>query len=122
LGGGPVSARAPAFLYEPATDGRQRTNRAAIGARIKATAAGPKPLTVHRHVTSGSSFGANTLEQTIGLGDASAAATVEVYWPTSKTTQTFHDVPAGRVIEITEFDDDYRIIALTKANSDSKAP
>src|SRR5205823_5044416 len=43
-----------------------KTNRAAIGARIKAVTAGPEPLTVYRHVGSGSSFGANPLEQTLG--------------------------------------------------------
>ena len=36
-----------------------KTNRAAIGARIKVVTAGEKPLTVHRLVSSGSSFGAN---------------------------------------------------------------
>ncbi|MDR3618265.1 MAG: CRTAC1 family protein, partial [Paludisphaera borealis] len=94
-----------------------KTNRAAIGARIKVTTAGPKPLTVHRHVTSGSSFGANTLEQTIGLADASSAAVIEVYWPTSRTTQVFKDVAAGQVIEITEFASDYRKIGVAKADA-----
>ncbi|MDG3004918.1 CRTAC1 family protein [Paludisphaera mucosa] len=87
-----------------------KTNRAAIGARIKVVSAGPKPQAVHRTVGSGSSFGANALEQTIGLADAEGAALIEVYWPTSKTTQTFRDVPAGRVIEITEFAADYRTL------------
>jgi hypothetical protein len=36
-----------------------QTNRAALGARIKVVTADREPLTVHRHVTSGSSFGAN---------------------------------------------------------------
>ncbi len=39
----------------------RKTNRAAIGARIKLFTAGKAPLTVHRHVSSGSSFGANAL-------------------------------------------------------------
>ena len=39
----------------------KKTNRAAIGARIKVVTAGEQPLTVHRHVSSGSSFGANPL-------------------------------------------------------------
>ncbi|MBC7855495.1 MAG: VCBS repeat-containing protein, partial [Pirellulaceae bacterium] len=45
----------------------EKTNRAAIGARIKVVTAGEDPLTVHRTVSSGSSFGANPLQQTIGL-------------------------------------------------------
>jgi hypothetical protein len=99
----------------------KKTNRAAIGARIKATTPGPEPTTIHRQVTSGSSFGANTLEQTIGLGDATSAATIEVYWPTSKTTQVFEDVAAGQVVEITEFASDYRKIGANRP-ADGKKP
>jgi FG-GAP-like repeat/ASPIC and UnbV len=98
----------------------KKTNRAAIGARIKVTTAGTKPLSIHRHVSSGSSFGANTLEQTIGLGDAARAA-VEVYWPTSKTTQMFNDVVAGQVIEITEFASDYRKVGVKRPDAAKKA-
>ena len=80
-----------------------KTNRAAIGARIKVTTAGDHPLTVYRTVSSGSSFGANPLEQTIGLGKADRIASLEVYWPTSKTSQSFRNVPANQFIEIAEF-------------------
>jgi hypothetical protein len=87
-----------------------KTNRAAIGARIQAVTAGDSPLTIHRHVSSGSSFGANPLEQTLGLGRADRVARLEVHWPTSGTTQVFLDVPADRAIEITEFSDRYRVL------------
>ena len=50
----------------------KKTNRAAIGARIKVVTSGEKPLTIHRHVSSGSSFGANPLQQTIGLAQVRA--------------------------------------------------
>jgi hypothetical protein len=86
----------------------KKTNRCAIGARIKAVTAGEKPLTVYRHVTSGSSFGANPLEQLVGLGKANRIALLEIYWPTSGTTQTFRDLPANQAIEVTEFASDYR--------------
>lgn len=86
-----------------------KTNRAAIGARITAITSGDSPLTVHRHVTSGSSFGANTLQQTLGLGKADHVASLEIYWPTSKTKQTFHNIPANQAIEITEFQTEYRV-------------
>jgi hypothetical protein len=88
----------------------KKTNRSAIGARIKAVTAGPDPRTIHRHVSSGSSFGANPLEQSIGLGKVDRVATLEIHWPTSGTTQTFRDIPGGQVIEITEFADGYRRI------------
>jgi hypothetical protein len=87
----------------------KKTNRSAIGARIKAvTAGGDEPLTVHRHVSSGSSFGGSPLQQTIGLGKAKTVATLEIYWPTSGKTQTFHDVAVNQAIEVTEFADSYR--------------
>jgi hypothetical protein len=88
----------------------QKTNRAAIGARIKAVTAGASPLTVHRHVSSGSSFGANPLQQTIGLGKADKVALLEITWPTSGTTQVFRDVAAGQTIEVTEFAETYRAL------------
>ena len=62
---------------------RHKTNRAAIGARIKLVTAGENPITIHRHVSSGSSFGANPLQQTIGLAKAQRVALLEVHWPTS---------------------------------------
>ncbi len=86
----------------------KKTNRAAIGARIKAVTAGPHPMAVHRVVTSGSSFGGNALEQTLGLARADRVATLEVHWPASGTTQVFHDVPADQLIEITELVEGYR--------------
>jgi hypothetical protein len=86
----------------------QKTNRAAIGARIKVVTAGQQPLTVHRHVSSGSSFGANPLQQTIGLGQAERVASLEIYWPTSGTTQVFHDVAVDQAIEATELSTEYR--------------
>ncbi len=97
----------------------KKTNRAAIGARIKVVTAGEKPLTIHRHVSSGSSFGANPLEQHIGLAKANRVALLEIYWPTSGTTQVFHDVAVNQGIEITEFATDYqkrswKAIALPK--------
>ena len=86
----------------------KKTNRAAIGARIKVVTDGPTPQTVHRHVSSGSSFGANPLQQTIGLGQATKVKTLEIHWPTSKTTQIFTDIAANQFLEITEFEKDYK--------------
>ncbi len=80
----------------------KKTNRAAIGARIKVVTAGEKPLTIHRHVSSGSSFGANPLQQTIGLAKAERVAVLEIHWPTSGTTQVFRDIAANQAIEVTE--------------------
>lgn len=81
------------------------TNRAAIGARIKVVTAGPEPRTVHRLVSSGSSFGGNPLEQTIGLGEAESVSLLEIHWPTSGATQVFRDLSADQVVTITESSD-----------------
>src|SRR5262249_38306727 len=86
----------------------KKSNRSAFGARIKVVTDGGAPLTVHRHVSSGSSFGGNPLEQHIGVGKAGKGATLEITWPASGTTQVFRDVPVNRAIEITEFANEYK--------------
>jgi ASPIC and UnbV/FG-GAP-like repeat len=90
----------------------KQTNRAAIGARIKVVTAGENPLTIHRHVSSGSSFGANPLEQTIGLGKATRVARLEIRWPVSRTTQVFHDIAADQAISINELAESYQVLHI----------
>jgi len=61
-----------------------RSNRAAIGARIKVSVSTPSgPRSIYKTVNSGGSFGSSTLRQEIGLGDATAITSVEVFWPAS---------------------------------------
>jgi hypothetical protein len=81
----------------------KRSNRSAIGARIRATVddAGQRRH-IYRHVNSGGSFGANPLRQTIGLGKAEKVEELQVYWPTSRTTQVFKNVPVNRRYRIAE--------------------
>lgn len=86
----------------------EKSNRAAIGARIKVVTAGEQPQTYYRHISSGSSFGANPLQQTIGLGKADRIELLEIHWPTSGTTQQFQDVAVNQAIAITEFAEDYQ--------------
>jgi hypothetical protein len=86
----------------------RKTNRAAIGARIKVVTAGPPSMTVRREVSSGSSFGANPLQQTIGLARSDRIALLEITWPTSGTTQVFRDIAADQSIEVTELAEGYR--------------
>ncbi len=86
-----------------------KTNRAAIGARIKVVTAGDQPLSVYRHVSAGSSWGANPFEQHIGVAKATRIALLEIHWPTSGTTQAFHDIAADQALEVTEFAQEYRV-------------
>jgi ASPIC and UnbV len=88
----------------------KKSNRAALGARIKVVTAGEKPLTVYRHVSPGSSWGANPLEQHIGLAKSDRVVTLEIHWPTSGTTQVFRDIPANQAILVTEFEEKYRTL------------
>ena len=87
------------------------SNRAAIGARIRvnvATSEGARAI--HAVVSSGGSFGASSLEQEIGLGDADAIESVEIWWTASGTRQRFEDVPLDTAIEIVEGENGYRVV------------
>ncbi len=87
-----------------------RSNRQGVGARIRAeiTEDG-KARSVYCTVSTGSSFGCNPLQQHLGLGKAAMADVLEVVWPTSGTTQTFRDLPADRLVRITEGSDELEV-------------
>jgi hypothetical protein len=89
-----------------------RTNRAALGARIRVDVADSRGTVVSRYrtITAGSSFGGNPLACTVGLGAAQAIRALEIYWPTSQTRQTFHDIAMDRAVEITEGRADVRVL------------
>ncbi|HEX5426364.1 MAG TPA: FG-GAP-like repeat-containing protein [Candidatus Acidoferrales bacterium] len=87
-----------------------RSNRAGIGARIHVTVQnGDLPVrSIYRTVNSGGSFGANPIEQHIGLGKSAKILRLEVFWPVSKSRQDFADVQNNQFIEITEFAKNYK--------------
>ena len=83
-----------------------KTNRAAIGARIRVvlgneSSDGNEAQRV-RWVSSGGSFGSSPLLQHIGLGRKAQVKRVEVEWPTSRTRQVVQGVPLNRFIEVIE--------------------
>jgi tetratricopeptide (TPR) repeat protein len=86
-----------------------KTNRSAIGARIKVTVEnqGQGTRSIYRTVSSGGSFGASPLEQHIGLGKDARIVDLEVWWPTSNTRQHFANVEKNQFLEIKEFANDY---------------
>jgi len=53
------------------------------------------------------SFGANPMEQHIGLGSNARIERIDVRWPASGTGQTFTNVAPNQFIEIKESDKDY---------------
>jgi FG-GAP-like repeat/ASPIC and UnbV len=82
-----------------------RSNRGAIGARIKVsveTKSGRRFL--YRTVSSGGSFGASPLRQEIGLGQARRITAVEVFWPATGFTEKILGLQLDRRYRIREGD------------------
>jgi len=112
MGGAVLSDRAFSALYENPGNAHHwlslelegvRSNRSAIGARLKVVAetdGGPRAL--HRTVGSGGSFGASPLRAEIGLGSARRIRSVEVYWPATGRTQSFEGFSLDRRYRIRE--------------------
>ena len=78
-------------------------NTRAVGARIEVAVerTDGSPRSIHRLAGSGGSFGASSLQQEIGLGDAARIVSVTVDWPGGER-QVFADVPLESVVELTE--------------------
>ncbi|RYZ35157.1 MAG: CRTAC1 family protein, partial [Sphingobacteriales bacterium] len=82
-----------------------KSNKAAIGARLKISFRdGDKDRIVYREVNSGSSFGANALEQHIGIGKATQIDRLEITWPGTNLRQEFTDIPANQFVKLIEGD------------------
>ena len=91
----------------------QQSNTSAIGARIRVEIIEDgQSRVIYRRVNSGGSFGCNPLRQNIGLGNAERIASLEVYWPTSDSKQTFTEVAMDQAIEITEGESSPNVIEL----------
>jgi hypothetical protein len=85
------------------------SNRSAVGARIRCSISeGGTKRDIYKWVNSGGSFGANPLRREIGLGQAETIDVLDIYWPTSDTTQRFEDVAVNQFLEITEGQETYR--------------
>jgi tetratricopeptide (TPR) repeat protein len=117
--GGAVPGDAHAFrLFENPGNGNDwislhlvgvKTNRAAIGARIKVTVEneGHGQRSIYKTVNSGGSFGASPLQQHIGLGKSARVVDLEIWWPASNTRQHFTRIQKNQWFEIKEFAKDY---------------
>jgi hypothetical protein len=93
-----------------------KSNRGGIGVRIRAEIEeNGTTRSVYKWVDSGGSFGANPLRrQEVGVAGADVIRVLEVFWPTSGTTQTFEDVPADQFVEITEGNAEYKELPLRR--------
>ena len=68
-------------------------NRFGVGSRVALSVDGPGgKRTIHRLVGSGGSFGGNSMQLEVGLGDATRIDEIRVRWAGSGTVQVFEDV------------------------------
>ncbi len=121
LGGAFPGDKAANVLFQNPGHGRHwlkvklvgtRTNRSAVGARVRVDVNGQdgRSRSIHRVIGNNGSFGGNSLVESIGLGEAASASAVTVSWPASGVTQTFRDVAADQMIAITEAEEAFRVV------------
>lgn len=79
------------------------SNRFGVGARVRVDVVeNGERRSIFRRVGTGGSFGSNPLTLHVGLGSASTAETIEVFWPASGRRQTATNVRGNRLVEIRE--------------------
>lgn len=81
------------------------SNKSAIGARVRLTVAEPDGTSRQWHYTcnSGGSFGANSLQLEIGLGQATQIEKVEINWPDGKNQfEDFGSTGVNRILKAME--------------------
>ena len=101
----------------------KKTNRAAIGARIKVVTAGEQPADDPPARFVGQQLGEPTRSSsTSAWPRPSRVADLEIHWPTSGTTQVFHDIAADQSIEIVEFATEYRRLPLRTDHARTAQP
>jgi len=90
-----------------------KSNRGAIGARmvIKTSTPEGSQRTLHRLVSTGSSFGSNSLIQTINLSENETIDSITIRWPFDKSsTQVVRKPPTGQLTKITEGKAEFQVI------------
>lgn len=100
-----------------------RTNRLGVGARIAVHVQTPGgPRQIHRAAGMVASFGGLPTRQEIGLGDATAIESVEIWWPTSNTRQTFKDIPLDSYVQLTEAEPEFVKLELPRIDFEQHVP
>jgi len=94
-------------------EGKQ-SNRSAIGARLKLHLASPSgERTVFAAVNSGGTTGASTLQQEIGLGNATEIRALEITWPGKTTAEVLRNLPIDCRLHIRQGDEKYVLRNVT---------
>ncbi len=121
LGGGFPGDRGYSALFENPGNGAHwlkvtlvgtRSNRTALGAKIRADIGEPgsNSRSIHRTIGTNGSFGGNSLVELIGLGKVRNVSRLTIVWPTSRTQQVFENVAADQSIVITEGDTTFKVL------------
>ncbi len=88
-----------------------KANRSAIGARIRVDVTTPDGArSIHVAVNTGGSFGSSSLQQEIGLGNATAITAIHVRWPGSGTQQTLPGPPLDGSYRLIEGADKFETV------------
>lgn len=95
-----------------------KSNRSAIGARIKINTLQKDNTqkTIYYTITSGGSFGANSLQAEIGLGAATSIEQLQIAWPNGTNTYTNYgavDLKKYQKISIKEGENQLKKVATT---------
>lgn len=99
-----------------------KSNRAALGARIKIIAANSSgDRVIYKTVSTGGSFGASPFRQEIGLGNATAIRSAEIFWPVTGKTQVVAGLQPDHFYSIREGDRDAVIVNLKPMKFATKA-
>jgi hypothetical protein len=86
-----------------------KSNRDAIGARVEVRM---PERTIYRTISTGGSFGSESLQEEIGLGSATRIEAITIQWPLpNKPRQTFTNVPINTVVSIREGDSQIKSFA-----------
>jgi FG-GAP-like repeat/ASPIC and UnbV len=89
------------------------TNRSAVGVRIAVAVDGPSgEREIYRWVGGRSSFGGSSLQEEIGIGDATRIVRIRVFWPTSGDRMEFTNVLINQAYRIVEGQDTLVTVAL----------
>ncbi|MEM1179395.1 MAG: CRTAC1 family protein [Acidobacteriota bacterium] len=90
----------------------RESDRSAFGARIRLDLETPDgPRSLFRTVGTGGSFGSSSLQQEIGLGEASAILAVEVRWPSGRVERPTAP-PLDAHVELLEGEGVFRVLDL----------
>ncbi|MEM7587467.1 MAG: CRTAC1 family protein [Acidobacteriota bacterium] len=90
------------------------SNRSAIGARLRLeleTPAGTRER--FAVVGSGGSFGSSSLQQELGLGDATALPLLEITWP-GGAREVVRDLPLERIVRVRQGDPEVQVLELER--------